>query len=286
MAKILDGKSLSREMEAQLKERVEAVKQKLGFTPRLATILVGDFAPSVMYVKMKQRACERVGLESMSITMGKNSSTEDVLRIISQLNADKKVSGILLQHPVPSQIDEQACFNAISMEKDVDGVNSASFGAVALGEDAYSCATPLGIITLLKANNIPLSGKKAVVIGRSSILGKPVSMLLLNENCTVTICHSKTQGLEDIVKTADIVVGAVGKPKFVKADWIKEGAVLVDAGYNEGNVGDIDLENCIGKCSAYTPVPGGVGPMTIVSLMSQTVDSAEKLAEKIFQRTM
>lgn len=284
MAMVLDGKTLAREIEATLKERVEKVKAKLGFAPKLATILVGDFAPSVTYVRMKQKACERVGLESVSINLDKSSTTEDVIKVIEDLNNDKTVCGILLQHPVPKQIDEQACFNSIDMTKDVDGVNSASFGAVVLGEDAYKCATPLGIITLLKANNMPLSGKNAVVIGRSSILGKPVSMLLLNENCTVTICHSKTENLENVVKTADIVVGAVGRPKFVKADWLKEGVVLVDAGYNEGNVGDIDLENCIDKCSAYTPVPGGVGPMTISSLMSQTVDSAEKLAERVMSQ--
>jgi len=150
---------------------------------------------------------------------------------------------------------------------------------MAMGEDAYKCATPYGIIRLLKANNVPLSGKNAVVVGRSAILGKPVAMMLLNENCTVTICHSKTENLPDIVRQADIVVGAVGKPKFIKADWIKDGAVIVDAGYNANNVGDVDLENCVEKCSAYTPVPGGVGPMTINSLMLQTVESAEKMAK-------
>jgi len=281
MAQILDGKKLSREIEEELKVRVEKLKQQLGFTPKLATILVGDFAPSVTYVKMKRKACERVGLDSVIIELNETSTTNDVVKTIKKLNNDTSVCGILLQHPVPSHIDEQLCFNTISMEKDVDGVNTASFGAMTMGLSAYKSATPLGIITLLKANNVQLSGKNAVVVGRSAILGKPVSMLLLNENCTVTICHSKTENLQEIIKQADIVVGAVGKPKFVQADWVKQGAVLVDAGYNSNNVGDIDLENCIDKCSAYTPVPGGVGPMTICSLITQTVESAEKMAKSL-----
>ena len=281
MAQILDGKKFSREIEEELKVRVEKLKQQLGFTPKLATILVGDFAPSVTYVKMKRKACERVGLDSVIIELNETSTTNDVIKTIKKLNNDTSVCGILLQHPVPSHIDEQLCFNTISMEKDVDGVNTASFGAMSMGLSAYKSATPLGIITLLKANDIQLSGKNAVVVGRSAILGKPVSMLLLNENCTVTICHSKTKNLPEIIKQADIVVGAVGKPKFVQADWVKQGAVLVDAGYNSNNVGDIDLENCIDKCSAYTPVPGGVGPMTICSLITQTVESAEKMAKSL-----
>lgn len=281
MALILDGKKLARETEEELKVRVEELKKTLGFAPKLATILVGNFAPSVTYVKMKRNACQRVGLESVLIELPEESSTIDVVEAIEKLNKDKTVCGILLQHPVPKHVDEQLCFNTIAKSKDVDGVNTASFGAMAMGEDAYKCATPYGIIRLLKANNIDLSGKNAVVVGRSAILGKPIAMMLLNENCTVTICHSKTKNLPDIVKQADIVVGAVGKPKFIQADWIKDGAVIVDAGYNANNVGDIDLENCIEKCSAYTPVPGGVGPMTINSLMLQTVESAEKMAKSM-----
>lgn len=277
---ILDGKSLSKKIEEGLKARVEILKTKLGFVPKLATILVGDFPPSVTYVNMKKRACERVGLESEIVKMDESTSTQQLIDEINLLNNDKTVCGILLQHPVPRQIDERACFDAIAMEKDVDGVNSASFGAVAMGKRAYKCATPMGIVTLLKEYNIPLAGKHAVIIGRSAILGKPLAQLLINEDCTVTVCHSKTKNLEKITQTCDIVVGAVGKPKFVTTDMVKEGVVLVDAGYNEGNVGDIDLKNCIEKASAYTPVPGGVGPMTIASLITQTVESAEKLAEK------
>lgn len=248
----------------------------MGYAPILATILVGDNPASVTYVNMKARACERIGLGSRIVKMDENTTTDELLATIKSLNEENEVCGILLQHPVPKQIDERLCFDAIALDKDVDGVNSASFGLMAMGKDAYVSATPCGIIRILKHYGIEMSGKHAVVVGRSAILGKPVAMLLLNENCTVTICHSKTENLPEVVKTADIVVGAVGKPNFIKREWIKEGAVLVDAGYNPGNVGDIDLENCKDICSAYTPVPGGVGPMTINSLILQAVDSAEK----------
>lgn len=274
---ILNGKELSKIIEQDLLIRVEKLKQNLNFTPTLATIIVGDNPASVTYVNMKKRACERVGLKSEIIALKQETTTQELINVINQLNNNKQVCGILLQHPVPKHIDEIKCFNTISLEKDVDGVNTASFGAYTMGLNAYKSATPLGIIKILKHYNIALQGKHAVVIGRSAILGKPVAMLLLNENCTVTICHSKTQNLADIVKTADIVVGAVGIPNFVKKEWLKPGVVLIDAGYNKGNIGDIDLENCAPISSAYTPVPGGVGPMTIASLMEQTVISAEKM---------
>ena len=277
MAEILNGKELSKKVEVELRKRVEVLVERLGFKPVLSTILVGDNPASVTYVKMKAKACERIGLESQIIHLEQNTTTDELLEVIRDLNEDHKVCGILLQHPVPKQIDERRCFDEISLQKDVDGVNSWSFGKVSMGEKAYKCATPYGIIRILKAYNIELAGKHAVVVGRSAILGKPVAMLLLNKNSTVTICHSKTQNLSDIVKTADIVVGCVGIANFIKAEWIKPGAVLVDAGYNEGNVGDIDLENAKEISSAYTPVPGGVGPMTINSLLLQTVESAESL---------
>ncbi len=273
---ILDGKSLSIKIENELKERVSKLVEKTGVTPILATIIVGGDPASVTYVRMKGNACKRVGIEPLKVELPEETTTEELLEEINKLNADDRVCGILLQHPVPKQIDEQKCFNTISVEKDVDGVNVASFGAVTMGMDGYRAATPCGIIRLLKEYNIEMRGKRAVVIGRSPILGKPVAMLLLNEDATVTICHSRTQNLPDIVKTADILVAAVGRPEFVKAEWIKEGVVLVDAGYNKGTIGDIDLINCAPKSSAYTPVPGGVGTMTIAMLMSQTVDSAEK----------
>lgn len=280
MALELNGKVLAECVEAELEERVRGVVDKLGFKPVLATILVGDNPASVTYVKMKAKACERIGLESRIVKLDENTTTDELLAQIKSLNDEKGVCGILLQHPVPKQIDERACFDAIRPDKDVDGVNSLSFGKMAMGEPAYVSATPYGIIRILKHYGIELAGKHAVVVGRSAILGKPVAMLLLNENCTVTICHSKTKNLPEVLRSADIVVGCVGKPNFIQADWLKEGVVLVDAGYNKGNVGDIDLENCISKSSAYTPVPGGVGPMTINSLLLQTVESAEKLADK------
>lgn len=280
MALELNGKVLAGSVEAELEERVSGVVDKLGFKPVLATILVGNNPASVTYVKMKAKACERIGLESRIVKLDENTTTDELLAQIKSLNDEKKVCGILLQHPVPKQIDERACFDAIRPDKDVDGVNSLSFGKMAMGEPAYVSATPYGIIRILKHYGIELAGKHAVVVGRSAILGKPVAMLLLNENCTVTICHSKTKNLPEVLRSADIVVGCVGKPNFIQADWLKEGVVLVDAGYNKGNVGDIDLENCKSKSSAYTPVPGGVGPMTINSLLLQTVESAEKLADK------
>lgn len=275
---ILDGKTLSRTIEGELAQKVALIKEKTGDVPALATILVGDNPASVTYVRMKGNACARVGLRSIKVEMPETTTTQQLLEKIEELNNDPQVCGILLQHPVPRQIDEQACFNAIALEKDVDGVNTASFGGFTMGLDRYVSATPKGIMTLLERYNIQLKEKEAVVIGRSPILGKPAAMLLLNADATVTICHSKTVNLPEIVKRADIVVAAVGRPKFVKADWIKPGAVLVDAGYNAGNIGDIDLENAAPLSSAYTPVPGGVGPMTIATLMQQTVASAMKKA--------
>ena len=279
MALELNGKVVALEVEERLKVEVEELKTKLDFTPILATIIVGDDMASVTYVNMKAKACERMGLKSNIVRLPKETTTEELLEVIDRLNADREVCGILLQHPVPKHIDERECFDRIAMSKDVDGVNSASFGKMAMDRDAYVSATPYGIIRLLKHYNIKLAGKHAVVVGRSAILGKPMAMLLLKENCTVTVCHSRTENLPEIVKTADIVVGAVGKPRFIQKDWLKEGVVLVDAGYNAGNVGDIDLENAKEITSAYTPVPGGVGPMTINTLMLQTIDSATKLVK-------
>lgn len=261
----------------ELKKRVETIKERCGKTQVLATILVGDNPASVTYVRMKGNACTRVGMISLKVEMRGDTTTEELLEKIEELNKKPDVCGILLQHPVPKQIDEQACFNAISLEKDVDGVNTSSFGQMAMGLPAFKSATPLAILSLLKHYGIQIEGKEAVIIGRSAILGKPIAALLLNENATVTIAHSKTVNLSEVVRRADIVVAAVGKPLFVQADWIKEGAVLMDAGYNKGNVGDIDMGNCAPKSSAYTPVPGGVGPVTISMLMQQTVEAAEKL---------
>ncbi len=280
-ALVLNGKALSLEMEAELGKRVTALRAagKGGNEPPiLATILVGDDPASATYVKMKGNACQRVGMESRKVVLPQSTTTEQLLAKIDKLNADPRVHGILLQHPVPSQIDERACFDRIALAKDVDGVTVLGFGKMAMGEAAYGSATPAGIMRLLAHYKITLAGKHAVVVGRSPILGKPVAMMLLNANATVTICHSKTQGLPDLVRQADIVVGAVGKPQFIKGAWIKPGAVVVDAGYHPGGVGDIEIPAVIDTCSAYTPVPGGVGPMTIATLMAQTVEAAEKAA--------
>jgi len=275
-AVILDGKALSKEIEASLAERVAKLKQKSGDrTPILATILVGEDPASATYVKMKGNACRRVGMESKKVLLSKETTTEELLAKIDALNADPDVHGILLQHPVPKQIDERVCFDRIDLQKDVDGVTTWGFGRLSMGEPAYGSATPSGIMTILRHYEIPIEGKHAVVVGRSPILGKPMAMMLLNANATVTVCHSRTQDLPAIVGQADIIVGAVGKPEFIKGDWIKEGAVVVDAGYHPGGVGDVELVAVVDRCGAYTPVPGGVGPMTIATLITQTVQAAE-----------
>ena len=273
---ILDGKAVAKKTEADLTERVTRLKEMSGGTPILATILVGGDPASATYVSMKQNACKRVGMESIAVKMGDETTTEELLATIHELNENPNCHGILLQHPVPEQIDERACFDAIALEKDVDGVTCLGFGRMAMDEEAYGSATPQGIMRLLEAYDIELSGKNAVVVGRSPILGKPMAMMLLNANATVTICHSRTRNLPEIIKQADIVVGAVGKPEFIKADWIKDGAVVVDAGYHPGGVGDIELAPLHDRASALTPVPGGVGPMTINTLILQSVIAGEK----------
>ncbi len=276
-AQILDGKALAKKTEQELAERVADLKSRSnGQAPILATILVGDDPASATYVKMKGNACERIGMESVRIELPASTTTEELLAKIDELNNDPNVHGILLQHPVPEQVDERRCFDAISLEKDVDGVTCLGFGRMSMGEEAYGCATPKGIMRLLEAYDIELEGKHAVVIGRSAILGKPMAMMLLGANATVTICHSRTKNLPALVGQADIVVGAVGRPEFIKADWIKDGAVVVDAGYHPEKVGDIELAPLVDRVSAYTPVPGGVGPMTINTLIYQTVESGEK----------
>ncbi len=271
----LDGKKVSSETEGMLKERVKALQDKKGFVPILATILVGDDPASATYVKMKGNACERIGMKSIRVELPSSTSTEELLYEISKLNLNKEVHGILLQHPVPEQIDERVCFDAIDAKKDVDGVTSLGFGRMSMGEKAFGSCTPQGIMRLLRHYEIEIEGKHAVVIGRSPILGKPMAMMLLNENATVTICHSRTKDLKDQVSLADIVVGAVGIPKFIQGDWIKDNAVVIDAGYHPEKCGDIDLDQVMDRSLAYTPVPGGVGPMTINTLILQTVEACE-----------
>ncbi|OBX44611.1 bifunctional methylenetetrahydrofolate dehydrogenase/methenyltetrahydrofolate cyclohydrolase FolD [Moraxella catarrhalis] len=281
MATVLDGKALAKSIESELSARVETLKQKTGRTPILATILVGDDPASATYVRMKGNACQRVGMDSMRVEMPKDTTTDELLAKIDELNDNPDVHGILLQHPVPAQIDERACFDRISLDKDVDGVTCLGFGRMSMGEPAYGSCTPQGIMHLLTHYGIELEGKHAVVVGRSAILGKPMAMMLLNANCTVTICHSRTKNLAEYVASADIIVGAVGVPELIKKSWIKQGAVVVDAGFHptdQGGCGDIELDGIEAIASAYTPVPGGVGPMTINTLIRQTVEAAEKEA--------
>lgn len=271
---ILDGTRVAGSIKEELKGRVERLKEK-GVTPCLATILVGEDPASATYVRMKGNACRKLGMDSRRVELGASTTTEELIAVIRGLNEDPEVHGILLQHPVPPQIDERAAFEAIAIEKDVDGVTMLGFAQNAFGCAAYPSCTPAAIMAILDDYNIPIEGKHAVVIGRSPILGKPVSLMLLNRNATVTICHSRTENLDRHVALGDIVVAAVGKPEFIQGDWIKAGAVVLDAGYNEGNVGDCDYEACYEKAGAITPVPGGVGPVTIATLLKQTVDAAE-----------
>ena len=274
---LLDGQELSRISEESIKQKVQELSSK-NIKPTLATILVGNDPASETYVKMKRNTCARVGMESIAVELSEDTTTEELLEKIRSLNNDVNVHGILLQHPVPSQIDERLCFNEIDINKDVDGVTCLGFGNMSMGLDAYGSCTPAGIMRLINHHNIQVEGLNAVVVGRSPILGKPMAMMLLNMNATVTICHSRTTNLDLIIKNADIIVGAVGIPKFIKSDWIKKGAVVIDAGYHPEKCGDIDLDNIEKIASAYTPVPGGVGPMTINTLILQTLQSAERAA--------
>ena len=271
---ILDGKTLAASIREDLKTRVA----KLPATPVLATILVGDDPASATYVKMKGKACESIGMDSRRIELPASTQTAALLRIIDELNNDPNVHGILLQHPVPDDVDERLAFDRIAATKDVDGVTTLGFGEISFGLEAYASCTPAGMIRLMDEYKVPIEGKHAVVVGRSPILGKPMALLLLERNATVTICHSRTKNLEQHLATADIVVAAVGKPNFIRGESLKPGVVVMDAGYNAGNVGDADYESCFKKASYITPVPGGVGPMTIAMLLAHTVQAAEKAA--------
>jgi methylenetetrahydrofolate dehydrogenase (NADP+)/methenyltetrahydrofolate cyclohydrolase len=275
-SKILDGKALAQLAEEDIKVHVSNLKEK-GITPTLATILVGLDPASATYVKMKQNACARLGMDSIAVELSKDTTTQELLNTIEKLNSDISVHGILLQHPVPSQINERQCFDAISVEKDVDGVTCIGFGQMTMGEEAYGSCTPAGIMRILEHYEIEISGKNAVVVGRSPILGKPMAMMLLNANATVTICHSRTANLQEHIQNADILVGAVGVPRLIQKDWIKNGAVVIDAGYHPAEkCGDIDLADIDSVASAHTPVPGGVGPMTINTLILNTLLAAQK----------
>ncbi len=276
---ILDGKEVAQTSSESLRARVKKLND-FGRPPKLVAILVGDDPASATYVTMKEGACHSLGIETEIKRLAKDTNTTELQQIIKDLNDDQTVDGILLQHPVPKQIDEIKCFNTICLEKDVDGVTTEGFGNMAMGLKAFGSCTPLGIMRILKYYKINLEGINALVIGRSQILGKPMAAMLLNANATVTIAHSKTKDLKNSLKKYDLVVVGVGLPKFISANDLKEGSVLVDAGYHPAQkCGDVDMTNVSNIVSAYTPVPGGVGPMTINTLMMNTIEAMEKKYE-------
>ncbi len=276
IAKLIDGRASARRLCEIVKRHVTQIRRECGVTPALATVLVGDDPASTTYVRTKGKRCEELGLRSIKIELPRDTTTSQLVAETEKLGADPTVHGILIQHPVPRPIDRRAAFESIPIAKDVDGVNSATLGRVILGLDAFVPCTPRGIMTLLSDYAVPLDGALAVVLGRSPILGRPMSSMLINAHATVTLCHSRTRHVADIVRGADVIIAAVGKPKFVKGDWIKPGAVVIDAGYNLGNIGDVDFDAAIERVSLITPVPGGVGPMTIATLLDQTVQAAAR----------
>jgi len=273
-AKLMDGRALAQRILAGAGEKVRRIREQTGVTATLATVLVGDDPASATYVHMKRKRCEEVGMRSLALELPADISTERLIAEIDKLVADPAVHGILVQHPVPKPIDKRAAFERIPLAKDVDGVSSAALGRVILGMPAFVPCTPAGIMRLLREYEVELDGAHAVVIGRSPILGRPMASMLINAHATVTLCHSRTRALPSIVRNADVLIVAVGKPHFVKGGWIKTGAVVVDAGYNPGNVGDVDFAGALEPASLITPVPGGVGPMTIATLIDQTADAA------------
>ena len=273
MTTILDGKALSKKIELEIKEE----REKLDFAPRLDVILVGNNSASKVYVGGKEKACKRIGLESHIHRLEK-TTTNELLNLIEELNNDPNVDGILVQLPLPSNIDSEIVLRKILPEKDVDGFHPVNIGKLVLGEDGIRPCTPLGIIRLLEEYNVELLGKKVVVVGRSNIVGKPMSLMLLEKHATVTICHSKTSELCAEVKRADVIVAAVGRAKMITKEWVKDGAVVIDVGMNrdenEKLCGDVDFDSVKSVASMITPVPGGVGPLTIAMLMKNTLRAA------------
>ena len=278
MYQVIDGKKISQEIKDELKEKAAAMAKE-GKKAALAVIQVGNDPASSVYVRNKKKACEYIGIESLSYELPEETTEEELVALIEKLNADKKVNGILVQLPLPEQINEEKIIQTISPDKDVDGFHMQNVGALCTGGKGYVSCTPLGIITLLKRSGIEIAGKRCVVMGRSNIVGKPMAMLLLRENGTVTICHSKTQDMKEITRQADILVVAIGKPKFVDETYVKEGAVVIDVGIHRNAenklCGDVDFDKVAPHTSAITPVPGGVGPMTIAMLMNNCVSSVE-----------
>lgn len=281
-ASVIDGKAIAAQVRAELKEQIKVLKEKHGVTPGLTVVLVGDNPASKVYVRNKAKASEEVGIHSVQHTLPASTSQEELLKLVNDLNNSKEVHGILVQLPLPGHIKEEAILEAISPKKDVDGFHPYNMGRLLIGNPLLQPCTPYGVMRLIESTGIDLSGKDAVVIGRSNIVGKPMSMMLLKKNATVTICHSKTKDLPERVKAADLVVAAIGKAEFVKGEWIKEGAVVIDVGINRTDdgklVGDVDYAGASARASHITPVPGGVGPMTIAMLLKNTVVAAKNLA--------
>jgi len=275
-AQLMDGTGLAKRVVEETATRAAELVRRTGTTPCLATVLVGEDPASVTYVRMKQARSAKAGILSRRVVLPATTTTAELVDTLTALSHDPQVHGILLQHPVGPHIDERAAFEAIAPEKDVDGVTMRSFGAMSFGLPGFASCTPGGIMRLLDEYNVELAGKRAVVVGRSAILGKPAGMLLLAKDATVTYCHSRTTGMSAIVAEADIVVAAVGRPRLIRGEDIKPGAVVIDAGYNPGNVGDVDFDTARTRARLITPVPGGVGPMTIAVLLAQTVDAAAR----------
>lgn len=282
MTMIIDGKKISTEIKDELKVKVEELK-KNGTQITLAVIQVGNDPASSVYVGNKKKACEYIGIRSLAYELPEETTEEELLTLVQKLNNDDTVNGILVQLPLPKHMDEDLVIKAIDPKKDVDGFHPQNVGFLSIGQPGFVSCTPAGIIQLLKRSNIEIEGKECVVVGRSNIVGKPMSLLMLRENATVTICHSRTKNLKEVCKRADILIVAIGKPKFINEEYVKDGAVIIDVGIhrNEQNklCGDVDYDAVFNKCSAITPVPGGVGPMTIAMLMNNCVE-ALKLQEK------
>lgn len=280
---LLDGKYLSSKFRENLKKETSSFKEKYGISPCIAVILAGDDPASAVYVGSKEKAAIEVGFNSIVERVSGDISTEEILKMVEKFNNDDNIHGILVQLPLPKQVDEKKVLRAIKAEKDVDGFHPYNVGLLNIGEDCLMPCTPLGVMNMMKDYGINLSGKNAVVIGRSNIVGKPMAAMLTKANATVTICHSKTENIKEICKKADIIVAAIGKAKFVTEDFIKDGAVVIDVGMNrvDGKLcGDVDFENVKDKCSFITPVPGGVGPMTITTLMENTLKACKMSLEK------
>lgn len=282
MAIRIDGKKISADIKEELKEKAAAMKEG-GITPCLAVIQVGSDPASTVYVGNKKKACAYVGIESRAFELPEETSEEELLKLIARLNHDDTVHGILVQLPIPDHMNEKTVIHAIDPKKDVDGFHPQSVGALSIGEPGFVSCTPAGIIQLLKRSGVEIEGKECVVVGRSNIVGKPMAMLLLRENGTVTVCHSRTRNLPEVCRRADILVAAIGKPKFFDASYVKEGAVVIDVGIHRGPdgklCGDVDYDTVADRVSAITPVPGGVGPMTIAMLMNNCVEAALRMNE-------